>query len=147
MPGVAYIDSSALLKLVVREDETSALEADLAGREGLLVSRLADLECRRAARRSRNRRVLQTFAQVLEAIYILEITPAILDRAADLDPPLVRSLDAIHVATALSIEEAGLEVITYDDRMADAARANGLRVAHPGRSAMSARLAAPHDVP
>jgi predicted nucleic acid-binding protein len=133
MGSVACIDSSALLKLIAREDETSALEADLAQRDGLVASRLAELECRRAARRTANRRLLQAVAQVLEAIYLLEITPAILDRAAGLDPPLMRSLDAIHLATALSVDDPGLELITYDARMADAARACGLRVAQPGR--------------
>jgi hypothetical protein len=131
--GVAYVDSSALLKLVVVEPETSVLEADLAGRDGLVVSRLAALECRRAARRISNTRVLQTVEQVLDAVYLIEITPAILDRAAIADPPLLRSLDAIHLATALSIEETDLEVITYDRRLADAARSSGLRVAQPGR--------------
>jgi hypothetical protein len=131
MGGVAYIDSSALLKLVAREDETSALEADLSQRDGLIASRLAALECRRAARRTSNKRVLQAVEQVLDAIYLLEITPAIIDRSAALDPPLLRSLDAIHLASALSVDESGLELITYDGRMADAARACGLRVSQP----------------
>ena len=131
--GIAYVDSSALLKLVVVEPETSALEADLAGREGLVSSRLAALECRRAARRTSNTRVLQTVEQVLDAVYFLDITPAILDRAAIADPPLLRSLDAIHLVTAVSIEEPQLEVITYDQRFARAARSSGLRVAQPGR--------------
>ena len=133
MTGVAYVDSSALLKLVVAEPETSALEADLAGREGLVASRLAALECRRAARRTSNRRVLQAVEQVLDAIYLLDITPAILDRAAVADPPLLQSLDAIHLATAVSIDEPALDVITYDRRLAEAALAAGLRVVQPGR--------------
>jgi predicted nucleic acid-binding protein len=133
MATLAYVDSSALLKLVVREDETSALEADLAGRDGLVASRLAALECRRAARRASNKRVLQTVEDVLDAIYLLEITPAILDRAAGVDPSSLRSLDAIHLATALSVDEPGLEVITYDRRFAEAASAGGLRVTQPGR--------------
>jgi predicted nucleic acid-binding protein len=45
----------------------------------------------------------------------------------------LRSLDAIHLATALSINEPGLEVITYDGRFAEAALASGLRVIQPGR--------------
>ena len=81
------------------------------------------LECRRAARRASHRRLLQTVDQVLEAIYLLEITPAIFDEAARVDPPFLRSLDAIHLATALSIDDEALEVITYDERFADAARA------------------------
>ena len=133
MAGVAYVDSSALLKLAVAEPETSALEADLAGRDGLVASRLAALECRRAARRTSNKRVLQAVDEVLDAIYFLEITPAILDRAAIAGPPVLRSLDAIHLATALSIDEPVLDVITYDRRLAEAAEAVGLRVVQPGR--------------
>ena len=132
MPGTAYVDSSALLKLVVREPETSALEADLADRDGLLASRLAVVECRGAARRASHGRVLQTVDQILDAIYLIEVTPAILDDAAAADPPLLRSLDAIHLATALSIGDPELEVITYDSRFAEAARAHGLAVVRPG---------------
>jgi hypothetical protein len=133
MPGVAYIDSSALLKLVVREIETAALEADLAAREDLVASRLSAVECRRAARRASNKRVLQTVEAVLASIYLLDITQAILDRAAVVDPPALRSLDAIHLVTALSLGDTELEMITYDDRLARAATAHGLRVTQPGR--------------
>ena len=133
MPGTAYVDSSAILKLVVSEPETSALEADLLNRDGLVASRLAVLECRRAARRASHARVLQRVDEVLEAIYLLEVTPAILDDAAVADPALLRSLDAIHLVTALSVGDAALEMITYDARLADAARASGLNVVQPGR--------------
>ena len=133
MPRTAYIDSSALLKLVVREPETSALEADLAQRDGLLASRLVVLECRRAARRASHARLLQRVDDLLEAIYLLELTPAILDDAATLDPPLLRSLDALHLATALAVDDPELELITYDTRLADAATASGLVVVQPGR--------------
>jgi uncharacterized protein len=130
----AYIDSSAVLKLAIREPETAALEAHLAGCEGLVSSRLTILECRRATRRASHACVLQTMEEVLDAIYLLDITQAILDDAAGANPALLRSLDAIHLATALSIGDAQVEVITYDQRFADAARANGLTVVQPGRS-------------
>ena len=133
MSVIAYIDSSALLKLVVQEAETSYLEADLGERDGLVVSRLAVVECRRAAARVRNTRLLQAVGDVLDSTYLIEITPAIIERAARISPARVRSLDAIHLATALSIGDPDLEVITYDDRMADAARRNGLRILQPGR--------------
>lgn len=133
MAGTAYVDSSALLKLVVREPETSALEADLAGRDGWVASRLAVVECRRAARRASHRRVLQTVDEILAALYLIEVTPAILEDAASLEPPLLRSLDAIHLAAALSVGDPRMDVITYDERFADAARANELRVVQPGR--------------
>lgn len=134
---VAYVDSSALLKLAVREPETAALEAHVAHRNGLVSSRLAVVECRRAARRASRVRVLNAVEDVLEAIYLLDITQAILDAAAMADPPLLRSLDAIHLATALSIGDAQVEVITYDKRFAEAARANGLTVIQPGHPARS----------
>ena len=137
--STTYVDSSALLKLAVREPETAALEAHLAAADGLVASRLAVLECRRAARRASHRRLLQTVDQVLDAVYLLEITPAIINEAARVDPPFLRSLDAIHLATALSIDDEALEVITYDERFADAARANGLSVVQPGRSERSGK--------
>ena len=133
MSATAYLDSSALLKLVVREAETSALEADLADRDGVVTSRLAALECRRAARRAAHPRLLQRVDDVLDALYLIEMTPAILEQAAALDPPLLRSLDAIHLATALSIDEPTLELITYDARLAEAAKTYGLVAVHPGR--------------
>lgn len=129
----AYIDSSAVLKLAIREPETAALEAHVAALDGLVSSRLTVLECRRAARRTSRVRILQAVDGVLDAVYLLDVTQAILDDAARADPPLLRSLDAIHLATALSIGDAQVEVITYDKRFADAARANGLTVVQPGR--------------
>jgi hypothetical protein len=134
MAAVAYVDSSALLKLAVLDPETAALEARLLEYEGLVTSRLAVLECGRAGRRASHRRVLQAVREVLDAIYLLDITQPILDRAAAADPPALRSLDAIHLATALSMDEATLELITYDDRLAAAARARGLTVLQPGRA-------------
>ena len=134
MAAVAYVDSSALLKLAVLEPETVALEARLLEYEGLVSSRLAALECGRAARRASHRRVLQALKEVLDAIYLLDITQPILDRAAAANPPTLRSLDAIHLATALSMDDTTLELITYDDRFAAAARANGLTVLQPGRA-------------
>ena len=131
--SIAYLDSSALVKLMVREDETSALEADLAARDGLVTSRLAEVECRRAAERAGSRRLLQRVSDVFDAVYLLDLTAPVLEHAARLRPSSVRSLDAIHIAAAISVGDRELELITYDDRMAEAARASGLRVAQPGR--------------
>jgi predicted nucleic acid-binding protein len=69
---------------------------------------------------------------VLEAVYLLEITPAILEEAARAGSPLLRTLDAIHLATALSVEDPELAVIVYDERLAEAARAARLTVVQPG---------------
>lgn len=132
--SIAYLDSSALVKLMVREDETSALEADLAWRDGLVTSRLAEVECRRAAERAGNRRLLQRVSDVFDSIYLLDLTAPVLAHATSLRPSSIRSLDAIHIAAAISVGDGELDLITYDDRMAEAARANGLRVAQPGRA-------------
>jgi predicted nucleic acid-binding protein len=95
VPGTAYIDASALLKLAVREAETSALETYLAQCDGVLASRLAVVECRRAARRASRTRVLQAVERVLDTVYLLEITPAILERAATADAARASGLTVV----------------------------------------------------
>ncbi len=133
MPGHAYIDSSALLKLAFPEPETSALEADLAARDGLLSSRLTAVECARALTREMQREALYSREELLGMVLLLDITPTILEQAADVTPPVLRSLDAIQLATILSVGDPTLEVITYDRRLAAAAQAHGLAVVQPGR--------------
>ncbi len=131
MTGLAYIDSSALVKLVVREHETAALENDLAHREALLCSRLGATELRRACARARHARLLQHLDEVLDSIYLVEVTPAILEAAGRLTPSALRTLDAIHLATVQSFDEP-VDLITYDDRLAAAAKAHRLPVVRPG---------------
>jgi predicted nucleic acid-binding protein len=135
VPRYAYLDASAIAKLVVAEAESDALQRDLALRSGLVSSRLGAVEVQRAARRSRMPRVLQHAEDVLAALVLLELTPAILERAGRLAPPELRTLDALHLATAMMLTLPGLDFITYDGRLADAARAAGLAVVQPGRSA------------
>jgi hypothetical protein len=127
----AYVDASAIAKFAVAEPETAALERDALGRKGLLSSRLGATELRRAARRAGGRRLLQQVNDVLAAFFIVEVTPLILERAGHLGPASLRTLDAIHLATALMLPTAALDFITYDDRLADAARDAGLRVVQP----------------
>jgi predicted nucleic acid-binding protein len=127
----AYLDASAIVKLVVVEPETTALENDLIKRPGLLTSRLGATEVIRASRRSRKRRALQQAIEVLASFALVEVSAPILDRAARLQPAALRTLDAIHLATAASLEIPDLEFVTYDARLADAAQAHGLRVARP----------------
>lgn len=127
----AYLDASALAKLVVAEPETAALENDAAHRAGLLSSRLGAAELRRAAARAGRRDVVQQVEDVLEAVALVEVSPAILERAGRLAPAALLTLDAIHLATALTLPFADLDFITYDRRLADAARDAGLRVRQP----------------
>lgn len=133
MAGNAYVDSSALLKLALPDADTPALEADLSDRDGLLSSRLTAIECGRTLVREARRKPLYTLEDLLEGLVLLEITPAIGERASSVAPPVLRTLDAIHLATALSLDDPSLEIITYDRRLADAARAQGLTVVQPGR--------------
>ncbi len=69
--------------------------------------------------------------RVVRAISLIAVTDAILDRAADLEPAALRSLDAVHLASALSLEEALGSVVTYDVRLGEAAKAAGLDVRTP----------------
>jgi uncharacterized protein len=122
----AYLDASAAVKLAFAERETSELERRLLDVDGLLSSRLTEVETRRTAWRLRGRQRLQQVEEVFESFVFIEVTGAILRRAAALPDADLRSLDAIHLATALSIDAADLEFICYDQRLARAARAHGL---------------------
>jgi predicted nucleic acid-binding protein len=66
-----------------------------------------------------------------QALFV-QLAPEVIDSAAALAPPTLRSLDAIHIASALSIREELEGLITYDARMRDAAQQHGLRVFSPG---------------
>ena len=132
MKRYAYLDASAIVKLVAAEPETPALERNLVSRAGLLSSRLGGVEVRRAVQRSGHRRLLQQVDDVFACLVFVEVTVSILNRAAALTPPDLRTLDAIHLATATGLDVANLDFISYDARLADAARAHGLSVCQPG---------------
>ena len=68
---------------------------------------------------------------VLDAVTLLELTTQIYEEAARVDPPLLRTLDALHLAVALDLGDDLETIVTYDDRFADAASANGVRVTAP----------------
>jgi predicted nucleic acid-binding protein len=131
MPRYAYLDASALAKLVIAEPESDALQRDLAHRDGLLSSRLSAVELHRAARRAGQARILQQVDDVLASLVLIELSPAIVDRACRIGPANLRTLDALHLATASTLTLPQLDVITYDERLAAAARASGLDIAQP----------------
>ena len=134
MPRYAYLDASAIVKLVTREPETPALESTLANRDGLVTSRISVVEVTRAARRSGRRKLVARTQEVFDALVILEISSAIADAAGAVEPAGLRSLDAIHLAAALSLDlgtDADLDFITYDNRLAEAARLAGLPTTIP----------------
>lgn len=129
---LAYLDSSALVKLVVHESGTGELRAWLSSHPAVVSSALAVTEVRRAIGRLSTRRSLSDRARlVLDGVALLAVDNAILEVAAGLKPPELRTLDAIHVASALSLGTELLAFVTYDDRQAGAARRAGLPVMRP----------------
>ena len=128
--ALSYIDSSAFMKLVVAEPESPALRRRLAAAAGQASSALLLTEVSRAAMRVSPAHLAHA-RNLLSEIDLIDMDRALLERAGELQPPEVRSLDAIHLATALALGPDLGEIITYDRRMADAAAQWGLRVAAP----------------
>lgn len=127
-----YLDTSALVKIVVEEPETAALRTALssAGPVRRCSSALTRTELVRAASRHGEREAAAA-RSVLDGLVLVTITTDLLDAAAALTPVTLRSLDAVHVATALELGAELVSVVTYDDRMAEAARHHGLAVLTP----------------
>lgn len=126
-----YIDTSALAKLVVAEPESEALRRWI-GDHGaeLLGSDLTRAELLRATRRVAPDLVVEA-RTVLESITLTELTTEIFDEAGRLDPPGLRTLDALHIVAALDLGDDVEGMVTYDERLAAAAEANGIAVAAP----------------
>ncbi|HVA22340.1 MAG TPA: type II toxin-antitoxin system VapC family toxin [Candidatus Micrarchaeia archaeon] len=127
---LTYLDSSALVKLVVEEPESRALLDFLRGQGGRVSAALARTEVQRAARRVSPAHLVAA-RRVLAGCHLLDLDGRLLDRAGELAPPAVRSLDAIHLATALSLGDDLDAFVTYDPRQADAAREWCLAVVAP----------------
>jgi len=129
MPFV-YLDASAGVKLVMDEPESDALCGWLEERDAWTSSALFRAEVIRAARRVDDERLKQA-REVVNATVLLEIDDTLLVAAAELGPPVVRALDAIHLATALRLADQLEALVTYDRRMIEGARLLGLPVATP----------------
>jgi predicted nucleic acid-binding protein len=128
--GVAYLDSSALVKLVVDEDESASLRVALAAWSRRASSRLSLTEVLRAVRR--HDRGLEHVAEgVLKRTSLLKLSDSVLSTAARLDPPPLRTLDAIHVASALGLGPSLSAFVSYDALQLESAEALGLPVASP----------------
>ncbi|HEX5496428.1 MAG TPA: type II toxin-antitoxin system VapC family toxin [Mycobacteriales bacterium] len=129
-----YLDSCAIVKLIHTEDESAALTAWLAGRSEVLVtSVLSEVEVPRAVRRTEPR-TLGAVAVALARLGRVEIDASIRATAAAYVDTSLRSLDAIHVATAEMLLASGRQIsdfVTYDKHMAAAARAAGLTTVAP----------------
>jgi predicted nucleic acid-binding protein len=131
-----YLDSSALIKRVIDEQESGALvdfldshyqQADL-----LASSSLAWVEVSRAVlARAKPAKAGELIEDAMSGVDERPISAEVVSVARRIEPLVLRSLAAIHLATAVLID-ADL-VVTYDDRLADACRRNALAVSAPGR--------------
>ena len=124
-----YIDTSAFVKLCWREQESDALRAHLRGRP-LISSVVLHVEAVRAALR-RSPADVAIAQQRLRRVSRLDIAGPTISVAATMLPSEVRSLDAIHLAAARLLDVDLDELVTYDDRMRQAAIAQGLTVSSP----------------
>ncbi len=129
MPAV-YLDSSALVKLVIRERESGALRRYLASEPTRVSSSLARVEVPRASRHHGEAALVRA-RRLLERIGLVRLDDVLLDTAGSLDLAGLRSLDAIHLATAQALGDELAALVTYDARMAEAARLLGLPVRAP----------------
>jgi predicted nucleic acid-binding protein len=128
--GAVYLDSSALVKLVVHEPESEALADHLRERPTRVSSALARVEVIRAVR-GHGQPAIRRARQLLQRISLLRLDDALLDDAAMLDANNLRSLDAIHLASARALGDGLIEMVTYDHRMADAGATIAIAVIAP----------------
>lgn len=135
--GILYVDTSALLKLLVREAESTAIERELVQWPSLATSVVTEVELPRAVARAREDRpdavidgslVLQG---LLASAAIVELSDDIVAAARGVAPVHVGALDAIHIASALSLDQELTGVATYDARMSDALTRVGVTVFAP----------------
>jgi predicted nucleic acid-binding protein len=120
-----YIDTSALARVMLGEPDTPAITAVLASFEQHFSSRLLAIELRRVALREAMPAVADA---LLGSVALVPLDEAILVHAETVMPATVATLDALHLATAIHLTNAGLvtTLLTYDERLAAGARAHGV---------------------
>jgi predicted nucleic acid-binding protein len=129
--SVWYLDASALVKLIVAEPESGALRRYLGERPRIISSRIVEVELRRAVARQDEIDAGDRVSSLIATVELLELNAEVARRAGELNPATLRSLDAIHLASALVIAPEVDAVVAYDTRLAAAARAAGLAVVAP----------------
>lgn len=126
-----YVDSSAIVKLAVREPESAALRRYLQRKAPLVASALARAEVLRALLPAGEEAVARG-RSVLQRFDLLRINDRVLNEAGALLPAELRTLDAIHLAAARRLGDDLRALVTYDSRMAEAATQLDYRVVSPG---------------
>lgn len=126
-----YLDTSAAVKLVVAERGSTALRRWVGSTDVPIVSSdLLRTELLRAVRRAAPDRAVQA-RRVLDALVLLALPASVFERAATLEPEVLRNLDAVHLAAALELGDELDGIVTYDDRMAEAAAGLGIATLAP----------------
>jgi len=127
---LTYVDSSAIVKLAVVEPESKALRRFLLRRQPLVSSVLARTEVVRALMPS-GMEAVSRGEEVLRRIQLVRVNDRVLKAAGRMQPFELRSLDAIHLASARELGSSVEQIVTYDERMTAAATAAGWSVAAP----------------
>lgn len=130
MSGLCYLDASAFVKLTTAEPESPALRDYLRTRPAQVSSVLLDVEAHRVAARL-GAEVTARTSRLLGSITLVPITTEIRAAARTVSPPSLRSLDAIHLASALALGADLGVFVAYDRRLLDAATDLGVPVASP----------------
>lgn len=132
-----YIDTSALTKLLIAERETPELQAWLATQsdrgEFAATSALGRVELMRVVARYGEPGQSERARYLLDGLDILPLTEPVIALAETVGPPTLRSLDAIHLASAAQIEQELTAFVTYDHRLLEGCREVGLATASPGQ--------------
>ena len=126
-----YLDSSALIKLIVYEDETSGLVDFLATDRCARRAAIASVEVIRTAQLIDDNIVASHARRLMAGVHLIRPDDLVLASATRLEPRSLRALDAIHLATALSLGSELAGMVVYDRRLAAAARQPGLTVWAP----------------
>ncbi len=129
--STAYLDTSAFVKLVVTEPESAALRARLSRWSHRASATLLRAEAVRALRWSGHQHLVGEARRLFGGLYLIRLDEPLLDRAGDLEPGGLRSLDAVHLSAAMTIGSDLGVLLTYDERLRRAALSLGLEVESP----------------
>lgn len=126
-----YVDSSALVKLVLPEAESSSMIKFTTQHSRVVTSTIGAIEFRRAVKRHYAER-LWAVESVLATMTLVEMSREVRRTAALLEPATLRTLDAIHLASALLVRDELEAFVGYDERLLEAARLVGIPTVSPG---------------